>query len=239
MGTVLKRIGIVLLLLILSAAAFFFVRFGILYYKAGEAAQAYMASTEEVTVTRGEDFITFDGPGEGIELLFYPGVSVEIEAYAPVLFQAAEYGVDSKIYDVPFHLALLDPNRALQDVGRPDDKVYIGGHSLGGVIAAKLATNHPHLFDGLILIGSWAAEPVPEIPCLSVQGTLDGLATPEKQKKAEGNLPSDYVRFLIAGGNHAQFGDYGDQAGDSVAEIEAESQWKQTADAIVLFCAER
>ena len=239
MGKVLKRIGIALLIILLLAAGAFYFIFGVRYFRAGEAAQNFMESTDEVTVTRHDSFITFDGPGEGILLLFYPGARVQPEAYAPVLFRAAKAGVDSRIYDMPLHLAILDSDRALMDAQSFDGKVYIGGHSLGGMCAAELTVEHPVFFDGLILIGSRAARPVPDIPTLSIQGDLDGLATPEKLRKAEENLPDDYVRFLVAGGNHAQFGDYGKQPMDNPAAIEPEEQWRQTADAIALFCAER
>ena len=42
---------------------------------------------------------------------------------------------------------------------------------------------------------------------------------------------------MIDGGNHAQFGDYGEQDGDGKATITPEEQQRQTAEEIVNFFA--
>jgi hypothetical protein len=44
-------------------------------------------------------------------------------------------------------------------------------------------------------------------------------------------LPADTAFLEIAGGNHAQFGDYGPQTGDNPATISANEQWDQIAAA--------
>ena len=44
--------------------------------------------------------------------------------------------------------------------------------------------------------------------------------------------------IVIEGGNHAQFGNYGAQNGDGVAEIAPEAQWKEATEAIYAFCEE-
>ena len=41
--------------------------------------------------------------------------------------------------------------------------------------------------------------------------------------------------FCIAGGNHAQFGDYGEQAGDGKAEIALQEQQRRTIEEIKGF----
>ena len=47
--------------------------------------------------------------------------------------------------------------------------------------------------------------------------------------------PSNSKEVVIKGGNHAQFGNYGEQAGDGTATISREEQQDQTAKAILEF----
>ena len=46
-------------------------------------------------------------------------------------------------------------------------------------------------------------------------------------------LPSDTIRVEIAGGNHAQFGWYGNQPGDNEATIRREIQQEQIVNATI------
>ena len=48
-------------------------------------------------------------------------------------------------------------------------------------------------------------------------------------------LPTDTIYLPIEGGNHAYFGDYGEQSGDNLATISREAQQQITVDAIVQF----
>jgi pimeloyl-ACP methyl ester carboxylesterase len=70
----------------------------------------------------------------------------------------------------------------------------VGGHSLGGVVAAQDAAAAPGRMRGLVL---WAAYPVS-----SLAGRLD--------------LPLDTRYAVIDGAVHAAFGDYGEQPGDGI-----------------------
>jgi hypothetical protein len=49
------------------------------------------------------------------------------------------------------------------------------------------------------------------------------------------NLPTDFTEVVIDGGNHAGFGDYGQQKGDGNATISHEEQWNITVNAIINF----
>jgi len=48
-------------------------------------------------------------------------------------------------------------------------------------------------------------------------------------------LPDTAQFITIEGGNHAQFGSYGPQAGDRAADISAEDQWTQASEATIKF----
>jgi hypothetical protein len=56
------------------------------------------------------------------------------------------------------------------------------------------------------------------------------LATPAKIAAAGDRLPAGSRYVEIAGGNHAQFGEYGPQSGDGAAEIPGPAQRKAVVD---------
>jgi hypothetical protein len=69
---------------------------------------------------------------------------------------------------------------------------------------------------------------------ISIYGTKD-MAGMEPFDKSRLQLPADTQFVIIEGGNHAQFGSYGPQAGDNPATISPEEQWAQIADATAKF----
>jgi pimeloyl-ACP methyl ester carboxylesterase len=116
----------------------------------------------------------------------------------------------------------------------------MGGHSLGGVVAADFAASHADAVQGVVF---WASYPRDarligtNVQVLSISGSLDGLATPPKIDASRANLPADARFEVIAGGNHAQFGAYGNQRGDNPAKISADDQAAQTAALTAAFLA--
>ena len=66
---------------------------------------------------------------------------------------------------------------------------------------------------------------------VSLSGTLDGLATPDKIESTKKLLPADTKYVAIEGGNHAQFGWYGSQDGDNTATISREAEQDQVVEA--------
>ena len=84
--------------------------------------------------------------------MFYPGAKVEETAYAPFLRRLAAEGVDVFLLRVPFRLAFFSTERAADVMARFDyAHWYVGGHSLGGAVAALFAASHGAELDGLIL----------------------------------------------------------------------------------------
>ena len=167
--------------------------------------------------------------------IFYPGGRVDPRAYAPQAKAIAERGYPVVIVPMPLNLAVFGAGRAQEVMDAfPDVKNWvIGGHSLGGAMAANFAANNPGAVDGVVF---WAAFPAggdslaaqDALVVTSIYGTLDGLATPEKVLGAKPLLPAG-TRFIpIEGGNHAQFGWYGDQAGDNPATISRADQQEMT-----------
>lgn len=178
-----------------------------------------------------------ESPSVGV--IFYPGGKVDPRAYAPPMHQIAAQGYLAVIVPMPLNLAVLAPGKASQVMAAYPEIMdwIIGGHSLGGAMAANFVKQNPTLLDGLFF---WAAYPASgddlsqeTINVASVSGSLDGLATPDKIEASRVLLPADTIWIPIEGGNHAQFGWYGDQPGDNPAEISRAEQQKIAIQAVL------
>jgi hypothetical protein len=73
---------------------------------------------------------------------------------------------------------------------------------------------------------------------VSISGSKDGLATPDKIEASKKLLPASTKFVVIDGGDHAQFGDYGPQDGDNAATVSQADQIKQTTTATVALLAQ-
>ena len=183
-----------------------------------------------------------DLPDTGFVL--YPGGRVDPRAYAPLARAIADDGYLVAIVPMPFNLAVLGAGRAADVMAAfPDvERWAVGGHSLGGAMAANFAHQNPERVDGLVL---WAAYPAGgddlsgrELEVLSIYGTRDGVATPAEITASRPLLPADTRWVAIEGGNHAQFGWYGTQNGDNPAIISREDQQAAIVRATVQLLAD-
>lgn len=164
-------------------------------------------------------------------LIFYPGGHVDYRSYNRPLSQIAQAGYRVIIVRMPLNLAVLGANQAADVIAAyPEIEHWvIGGHSLGGAMAARFVGMNPGLVQGLVLWGAYPPASVDltaqaDLSSLVIYGALDGLSTPEEVLASRAQFPPDTVFKAIEGGNHAQFGDYGSQKGDHAATITAESQ---------------
>ena len=214
----------------------FFIYTGI-YYHADESAVQALESDEKVHVERTDTGWLFDGPSESNAFIFYPGAKVEETSYAPLLRRIAEQEMDVFLIKVPFRIAFFGADAADKVTEKYSyDRWYIGGHSLGGVVACSYAAKHPEQIGGVILLASYPAESIKNIPSLvSIYGSEDGVLNMKKLTEAEKYVPDNYTSCVIEGGNHAQFGNYGEQKGDGNATISADEQQKQTVEMIGRF----
>lgn len=206
------------------------------YYRADDAALAALATTSDVAVNRTGDGLAFIPRDARSGFIFYPGGKVEYTAYAPLMRALAEQGVLCVLVDMPLNLAVLDMNAADGIAEKYPDitRWSIGGHSLGGAMAASYAAAHPEDFDALVLLAAYSTADLPDdLSVVSVYGDYDGVMNRKKYEKYRENLPEDAEEVIIIYGNHAQFGSYGQQRGDGIAAILPEEQWRQTVDAIL------
>jgi pimeloyl-ACP methyl ester carboxylesterase len=176
--------------------------------------------------------------------IFYPGGRVTAESYAPALRDIALAGYLVVAVPMPLNLAFFSPNSADAVIAAYPDVEHwvIGGHSLGGAMAGRYAHDHADRIDGIVLWASFVEDSYSladrEIAAASIYGTLDGLATPDDIAASRAALPADTQFVAIEGGNHAQFGWYGDQQGDNAATISREEQQAQVVTATVAVLAE-
>ena len=204
------------------------------YHADAEAIQA-LQTDSAVTVTVREYGWMFDGPSGDTLLVFYPGARVEATAYAPLLREIAAAGVDVYLVNMPLRLAFFGTNRA-DDIFRDNAYThrYIGGHSLGGAMAAVYASDHPDSVEGVILLAAYPSKPLSEsVRCIMIYGSEDGVLNMTRIREADTYVAGTLRECVISGGNHAQFGCYGAQRGDGAAKITAEEQRKATVEHIL------
>lgn len=207
------------------------------YYRADEAAVQAMAPADNLSVSRIEgDIIVFTPSEPQAGLIFYPGGKVEYTAYAPLMRACAENGILCVLIKMPSNLAVLDMNAAngIMEQYPEVNSWCIGGHSLGGAMAAAYAGSHSDELDGLILLAAYSTSALKDsgLEVLSIYGTEDMVLDFEKYEKYRNNLPDETTEFVVDGGCHAGFGYYGPQEGDGIPTITNKEQIAQTAEEI-------
>jgi hypothetical protein len=189
-------------------------------------AVAALQPSAEVQVYQ-DDWLIFEPKSGEFDagLLIYPGGRVDPRSYAPTAHQIAEQGYLVVIVPMPFNLAVFGWQNAdpvIEDYPAVSNWV-ISGHSLGGSMAAKYALSHPTQISGLAL---WASYPAASddlsnssLKSMSVYATNDGLTSLQDIDNSRQLMPLSTHWIPVEGGNHAQFGWYGDQPGDNPATI--------------------
>ena len=211
------------------------------YYECEEEVQPYFQNSGPVKIEERENGLLLDGPGSENAFIFYPGAKVEYTAYVPLLYQIAENGTDVFLLKMPCNLAFLGMNRADDIISSYEyAHWYLGGHSLGGAMAAAYATEHLDSLDGLVLLAAYPTKSLQAegFSVLSLYGSEDGVLQMEKVEQGRAYMSDDYTEICIQGGNHAQFGNYGAQKKDGVATLSREKQQRQTVRAICEMIAE-
>ena len=228
--------GITLIIILaLAAGCVFYISD---YYRAlPEALAVVTEPAEGITVTEVKnDHIVFAPENAMAGLIFYPGGKVQYEAYAPLMEALAEEGILCVLLHMPANLAVLDMNAAEGITAEyPDiEKWYIGGHSLGGSMAASYAAKNTEELEGVILLASYSTAALQNsgLEVVSIYGSNDGVLNLEKYDKYRENLPEDFKEEVIEGGNHAYFGKYGFQEGDGEATITNEIQIETTVNIV-------
>jgi hypothetical protein len=174
--------------------------------------------------------------------MFYPGAFVDPHAYLPWLSLLAADGIPVVLAKAPGNLAVISTDAGLPLMALVPAAAgwVIGGHSLGGAMAAWSVYDHPDAYLGVVFLAAYPSTDRSLAgwphPLLSLSAEHDGLATPQKITDTLPLLPASQtwvtglgqyaspgggyaILHQIPGGNHAGFGSYGAQDGDGEATI--------------------
>lgn len=205
--------------------------------EATENALSYMKGSETVKVSEFDNYYFFDGPGKEKAFIFYQGAMVDEKAYAEIMFKLAENGLDCFLMRMPYRLAFNDihmADRVIKNYRKNYKEFYIGGHSLGGSIAAVYAYERKNEIKGIALMAAFSMFKLPDtMKAVSLIATNDKVLVWPLYNYYLKKLPKDYTEVKIEGGNHGHFGDYGEQFGDGEATISLQKQHDIIIDSIL------
>ena len=178
-------------------------------------AVAALESDERVEVTQAP-WLTFTSaqtaPDTGF--IFYPGGRIDPKGYAPLMQSIAAEGYLVVVPEMPINMAVFDATIADEIVAaHPEISNWaIGGHSVGGTMAAQYTKAHLETIDGLVIWASYPADNADlsdaELPVTLIYGTQDPRVNDESVAARKQLLPANTNYVRIEGGDHHQFGAY-------------------------------
>lgn len=201
-------------------------------------AGAAMAGDEQVKVEK-EPWLTF-APTHGTPdtgFIFYPGGRIDPRAYASLMKAIAAEGYLVVVPDMPLNIAAFHPNVADEVIAaHPEiDRWVIGGHSVGGAMAAQYTAEHSAQIAGLAIWASYPPDSADlaalEMPVTLLYGSRETRVTDSSVAERRHLLPADTVYVRIEGGDHHQFGSYEIDPEDHLATIERDAQHRQILQA--------
>jgi hypothetical protein len=202
-----------------------------------EAVEA-LGSDDQVNVTQ-DPWLTFfpisDPSKTGF--IFYPGGRVDPRGYASLMRVIASEGYLVVVPKMPINMAVFNPNIA-DEITAYYPEIHhwvIGGHSVGGTMAAQYTDKHPEIIDGLAIWASYPADSTDisdlDIPVVSIYGSRELRVNDTSVGERKHLLPEDTLYLRIEGGDHHQFGSYEINPKDHRATTSQESQHQQIIQA--------
>lgn len=226
------RNGLLAIVILLVACCSVFYLYTLDYYRASEDVEMWIENKGDRIEFRDNLMIVYPEAAKDLEigLIFYPGGKVEAKAYLPLLIQLADEGLTCTMPKMPLNLAVFNTNAAddIYDELPKIENWVMAGHSLGGAMASRYVEKAANKVDGLILMGAYPINEA-DLPTYALYGTYDIKLDLEKLEATE--------NYEILGGNHAYFGNYGDQEGDGEAVISREEQQRIAVREIMAFIA--
>ena len=239
-----KRRVYISIIVILSIISTFFVYVGVYYHTDEQSVSEYISGIKE-NVEENHllgDVIAVGNTEGRTAFIFYPGGKVENTAYLPLMYALAKEGILCLLVDMPFRLAIFDADAAEKlFTGCPGvTRWYIGGHSLGGTMAAYYASKNADRLDGVVLLGSYSPFDLSKtkLRVLSIYGSEDNVLNQNKYISNRSHYPIGFKEQIIDGGCHAYFGMYGKQRGDGNPIISNVEQIDQCASIVLSFIEE-
>jgi dienelactone hydrolase len=233
-----KQIWLPILLVLLAAAIVLGIQ--LLTSARQPLPEAMEALTSDERVQVEEDpWLTFvptqGAPDTGF--IFYPGGRIDPRGYAPLMKAIATEGYLVVVPEMPLNIAAFRPSIADHIVAaHPEiEQWVIGGHSVGGAMAAQYTHAHSEHIAGLAI---WASYPPDRadlsgltIPVTLIYGSRETRVTDDSVAERQHLLPADTVYVRIEGGDHHQFGSYEIDPEDHLATIDRDSQQQQILQA--------
>lgn len=197
-------------------------------------ALAALQSDDQVQVTDAP-WLTFaprqSAPTTGF--VFYPGGRVDPRGYAALMREIALKGYWVVVPPMPLNMAVFNPTIADEVMAAyPEiEQWVIGGHSVGGAMAAQYTAKHSEVIAGLAI---WASYPPNgadlsdlELPVVSIYGSRELRVNDDSVAARSHLLPEDTRYVRIEGGDHHQFGAYEIKPDEDLATISRAEQHAQ------------
>ena len=163
-------------------------------------ATAALASSPGATYSEESTGLTYTptaGPAS-TGLILYPGAKVPAAGYAPTARAIAERGYLVVVVPMPLNFAIFDIGAADGVIAAHPEiaRWAIGGHSLGGAMAAQYAADHAAAIAGLALCGAYSAADLSAsgLTASSVYGSLDAAAPKIEDRHPGPSARDDRVR---------------------------------------------
>lgn len=220
-------VSIILVILIAGAAYLHF-----------SAYQPSSSANQAVHIAKQDNKETFfKAKHSKLTVVFYPGALVAPNSYSIWAKKVAQAGYTVKIAHFPLNMALFKIKAADQLIGS-NEKYVVGGHSLGGAMAARYANQTKKKnMQGIFFLAAYPDEKGrldhKDLAALSITATCDGVLNWKKYREGKKYLPANTTYDSIAGGNHGGFGSYGQQKGDKKATISNAKQQEIIADDLI------
>ncbi|MFB9327442.1 alpha/beta fold hydrolase [Paenibacillus aurantiacus] len=209
-------------------------------FEPSDKAIVALMSDSQVRVSSSSDWWLLE-PAHGARkspgVIVYPGLLADAAGYSPWARMLAERGYPVYLVKMPLNFSPLAPGRASRIMNEhPGERFVIGGHSLGGAVAAQYAARHRDDIQGLFLIASFvdreAGKDIRGLPVLQVAATKDGIVTLNISDREREQLPGSTEYVNIRGGNHQQFASYAEEWADYPPAISEAEQISLTASAL-------
>jgi dienelactone hydrolase len=196
-------------------------------------------SSDALVQVEQEPWLTFI-PTQGTPdtgFIFYPGGRVDPRGYAPLMRAIAAEGYLVVVPEMPLNIAAFRPSTADKIIAaHPEiDRWVIGGHSVGGAMAAQYTHTQSEDIAGLAIWASYPPDSADlsdlEIPVTLIYGSRETRVTDSSVAERQHLLPADTVYVRIEGGDHHQFGSYEIDPEDHRATVDRGSQQQQIIQA--------